>query len=419
MKWNAATSLAALAFCLVALSPAAAQDATVGTSDVMDEASRGESDTRDERKGEGQDGGSDGVAAVPGQILVVATRIKGQVDSSQPPIAVLDEASIASYGAGSLQELLAALAPQTGSGRGRGDGAPVVLLNGQRISGFRELRNFPTEAIRRVEVLPEEVALRYGYRADQRVVNFILKDTFTSLVSDTELRLPSGGGFSEWEQELTLTKIAGGNRINIAGRVDDASPLTEAERGIRQPVSGRVVSGDPDPARFRTLIADTKSARLNATLARSLGDGAGLSANLLIQRDDSRSLNIAFARPIFTFGDISKYHWTVAPKVYAYLEKTDNSDIPDYRGYVDLLVKFGKPDALELTATLRKGTKRAYGSAQLDATYMIARIFPRVGAFPHVQYFYGYGETLLEYDRNVDSQVRVGLTIVPYGTFFR
>lgn len=291
MKWNAATSLAALAFCLVTLSPAAAQDATVGTSDVMDEASRGESDSRDEREGSGQDSGIDGVAAVPGQILVVATRIKGQVDSSQPPIAVLDEASIASYGAGSLQELLAALAPQTGSGRGRGDGAPVVLLNGQRISGFRELRNFPTEAIRRVEVLPEEVALRYGYRADQRVVNFILKDSFTSLVSDTELRLPSGGGFSEWEQELTLTKIAGGNRINIAGRVDDASPLTEAERGIRQPVSGRVASGDPDPARFRTLVADTKSARLNATLARSLGDGAGLSANLLIQRDDSRSLN--------------------------------------------------------------------------------------------------------------------------------
>ncbi|HEX8055305.1 MAG TPA: hypothetical protein VF481_01485, partial [Novosphingobium sp.] len=46
------------------------------------------------------------------EILVVATRIKGQVEAPQAPILVLDEADIASYGADSLTDLLDQLSPQ-------------------------------------------------------------------------------------------------------------------------------------------------------------------------------------------------------------------------------------------------------------------------------------------------------------------
>ncbi|MCW1381199.1 TonB-dependent receptor [Novosphingobium sp. KCTC 2891] len=237
------------------------------------------------------DSNGDGVDDA-GEILVVATRLKGQVSSVQPPLVTLDEEEIASYGAGSIQELLSALAPQTGSGRGRGDGAPVVLLNGMRISGFREMRGLPPEAIRRVEVLPEEVALKYGYRPDQRVVNFILKDNFRSFGSETDLNLPGGGGYSDWKQELTLARIDNGARFNVTGTFEDQSPLTEGERGIVQAGgAGTAVTGDPVPADYRTLLADTRSAALNATLAKPLGGGAGLTVNALLQRDDSRSLN--------------------------------------------------------------------------------------------------------------------------------
>lgn len=227
-----------------------------------------------------------------GEILVVATRIRGQVSSVQPPIVTLDEEAIASYGAGSIQELLAALAPQTGSGRGRGDGAPVILLNGMRIANFREMRGLPPEAIRRVEVLPEEVALKFGYRPDQRVVNFILKDDFKSFGTESDLDLPGNGGYTGWEQEVTLARIDKGARLNVTASFEKQSPLTEAERGIVQTApAGSIVAGDPNAADYRTLLSDTTSAQLNATWAKPIGAGAGLTINGLIQRDEARSLN--------------------------------------------------------------------------------------------------------------------------------
>ncbi|MBX9885152.1 MAG: TonB-dependent receptor, partial [Novosphingobium sp.] len=234
-----------------------------------------------------------GDADPDGNIVVVATRVRGEVETTVPPIATLSEDDIAAYGAGSLQALLAALAPQTGSGRGRGDGAPSVLLNGLRIASFREIRSIPPEAIRRVDILPEEVALKYGFRPDQRVVNFILKDKFRSIGSETELKVPSAGGFTDLSEEATLTRIEKASRLNLTATAERRSPLTEAGRGIIQPAAGgtATVSGDPRSGDYRTLLADARSAVLNGTWAKSLGLGASLTLNGLVQRNDNRSLN--------------------------------------------------------------------------------------------------------------------------------
>ncbi|HMP57549.1 MAG TPA: hypothetical protein PKD92_13400, partial [Novosphingobium sp.] len=231
----------------------------------------------------------------PGEILVIATRLAGSVDAPQPPVMTLDEGDIASYGASSLADLIAAVGPQTGSGRGRGEGRPVILFNGQRIANFREMRNIPPEAIRRMEVLPEEVALRFGYQANQRVINFILKDNFASRSVDLEYKAPTRGGWAENEIEATLLKFGKSSRINLNAKAVDTSPLRESERAlIQEPGTLPTVAGDPDPARARTLIADSRELSLTGSWTGALGENGtagSLSLNGSIPRADSRSLS--------------------------------------------------------------------------------------------------------------------------------
>ena len=220
------------------------------------------------------------------EIVVLATRLKGQVDAAQPPIMTLNEGDIASYGASSLSDLITALSPQTGSGRGRGGGHPAILFNGQRISNFREMRNIPPEAIRRMEILPEEVALRFGFPPNQRVINFILKDNFASKSVDLEGNFPTRGGFAETEFEASLLKIDKASRFNLNVKAEDSSLLTEAERGVAQ-------QGAADQAQWRSLVGDSRTLTLNTSWSTALGEGGSqgsLSANAAVIHSDSRSL---------------------------------------------------------------------------------------------------------------------------------
>ena len=105
---------------------------------------------------------------------------RGSVVGDIPPQNILDSRDVRATGATSINDLLDALAPQIGSAQGRSGERPVLLLNGQRIASFREIRDIPPEAIERLEILPEEVALKYGYRADQKVVNIVLRQRFRS-----------------------------------------------------------------------------------------------------------------------------------------------------------------------------------------------------------------------------------------------
>ena len=146
------------------------------------------------------------------EIVVTAEVMRGQIDAPQPPVLELNEQDIAAYGAGSIAELMQALAPQTGSAGGRGGGFPVMLVNGVRISSFRELRSYPPEAIQKVEVFPEEVAQRYGYSPDQRVVNIILKRNFSSREVEATYGQPWEGDYSTNEIEATYLRLIGAAR---------------------------------------------------------------------------------------------------------------------------------------------------------------------------------------------------------------
>src|SRR5439155_15792632 len=136
-------------------------------------------------------------------------------------------------GATSISDLLEALAPQIGSVRGRGGGgAPVMLLNGQRVSGFRELRDIPTEAIVRVEILPEEVALKYGYSADQKVVNIVLRQRFRSTVAQVGATAATEGGYAAGSGDVTRLMIQKNGRTQFNLHATGNTMLTEAEGNI-------------------------------------------------------------------------------------------------------------------------------------------------------------------------------------------
>src|SRR6476659_95204 len=137
------------------------------------------------------------------EIVITGGRPRGSVVGDIPPEDTLDARDVRATGATNINALLDAIAPQIGSAQGRGAGRPVLLLNGQRISSFRELRDIPTEAIERVEILPEEVALKYGYSADQRVVNIVLRERFRSTVARLDGNMPTEGGYLGGLADLT------------------------------------------------------------------------------------------------------------------------------------------------------------------------------------------------------------------------
>src|SRR5574338_1413995 len=166
-------------------------------------------------------------------IVVTGQKPRGSGVGDIPPEKVLDARDVRATGATNITELLAALAPEIGSGRGRGGEQPVLLLNGQRISSFRELRDIPTEALVRVEILPEEVALKYGYRADQRVVNIILRERFRSTTARLDGETATEGGWTSGLADVTQLRIDKNVRTQFNLHAQGNGMLTEAERDIR------------------------------------------------------------------------------------------------------------------------------------------------------------------------------------------
>ena len=219
-----------------------------------------------------------------GEIVVTGVR-RGSVIGDIPPENELNARDIRATGATDITELLDALAPQIGSARGRGGERPVLLLNGQRISGFREIRDIPTEAISRVEILPEEVALKYGYRADQRVVNIVLRERFRSTVARLDGTTATEGGYLAGRADVSRLQIDKGSRLTANLRVEGNSALTEDERDIRLRDPDA-----PDDRPARTLIGSKNLVRGTTTLNKTVLGDVSATVNAEVEYNEGRSL---------------------------------------------------------------------------------------------------------------------------------
>ena len=224
------------------------------------------------------------------EIVVQGTRPRGSVVGDIPPQNILDSRDIRATGATSISDLLDALAPQIGSTQGRGGEQPVLLLNGQRIASFRELRDIPPEAIERVEILPEEVALKYGYRADQKVVNIVLRQRFRSTTANVSGAVASDGGYAAGSADLTRFMIEKNGRTTLNLHAEGNNLLTESERNIllsQAPPDGATTN---EELAARSLVGSRRDIRASGTFNRRVLGDVSATLNTELEHVDGKAL---------------------------------------------------------------------------------------------------------------------------------
>jgi hypothetical protein len=251
-------------------------------------------------------------------VVTAGQRLRGAVLGDIPPEETFNAADVRAFGVSSINELLAELAPQTESGRG---GSPVVLLNGRRISSMAEIRDIPAEAIQRVEILPEEVALKYGYTAEQKVVNIVLRQRFRANTAELGAAAPTAGGQTTEQLDASTLRLNRDGRLNLAAKLVHSDALLESDRDlIADPADSGGLGGDRSllprtdqasvNAVFNKALPNNVSATLNASGSFSrtsalLGDRGGLGALEQNSRDLDGHLGFTLD------GDAKKWRWSL------------------------------------------------------------------------------------------------------------
>lgn len=210
------------------------------------------------------------------EIVVTGARERGAVIGDVKPLQQFDAGDVRALGVSSVNDLLTELGPQVQSASGR---PPVLLLEGHRISSPQEIGSLPSEAIQRVDVLPEEVGLRYGYGSDQRVVNIVLRQRFRAFNAEVNARIPTAGGGKGGNAELGYLSIRNGKRFNTSIEVRPQERLLETERGLNGVDSA-----------FRTLTASDTQLTINSTYHHPLGPRVAGTINGEITTDQQDSL---------------------------------------------------------------------------------------------------------------------------------
>lgn len=126
----------------------------------------------------------------------------------------------------------------------------------------------------------------------------------------------------------------------------------------------------------------------------------------------SRSLNVVYLRPVFAFGNLERWHLLVIPELQAYVDSLeDNDDLDDYRGYGQLRVVLGRNNGPSLMVSTWGGKDFDHSTVQLDLTVPLRTKLLNFETYLLVQYFNGYGESLLSY-REQSEAIRAGVSFV-------
>ncbi|WP_370030480.1 hypothetical protein [Qipengyuania mesophila] len=207
-------------------------------------------------------------AEAPGDgrpIVVTGRDLRGTVPTDVPPLVEIDEDQIAALAASTIGELLRLLSGEAGN-------APLVLVNGKRIASLSSIDAFPPEAVRRIEILPEELALRFGFPGDRKVLNLILRERFGAVTTEGQLGAATEGGRGIYRGDLGYARVVSSRRWSLSGYLERRDSLDEAQRPIPR-----------GEGRFRTLLSQSDRARIGASWA--MESDAGVSFDLATTLD--------------------------------------------------------------------------------------------------------------------------------------
>jgi len=127
----------------------------------------------------------------------------------------------------------------------------------------------------------------------------------------------------------------------------------------------------------------------------------------------SRGWNTVYIEPTFYYrwgsgargGLIEGGELSIAPRFwYPFLREDNNSDIIDYYGYGELVVKYTTGRG-QVALIGRKGAKGARGNVQIDVSY---RFLKQSNLSGYLQFWSGDGESLLNYNKEA-TRVLVGI----------
>ena len=266
-------------------------------------------------------------------IVVTGRAPRGSVVGDIPPVDVLHTRDVRATGATNFDELLEAIAPEIGTVGNSSSARPIVLLNGRRVSSYRELRDIPIEAITRVDIMPEEVALKYGYAPNQKVVNIVLRDDFKSTVGQLSGNTASRDGNTGGSGDLTRLQIGKNERTTINAHAGGDDILTGSQRSIVQqqydvsgigdtvfvaPLELRVRAG----ATVNRELSNDAQATYNAEVDHSRGHSlSGLSEQLPAELNRDTTIDSIHLGGVLN-GDSGQWHWSLVGNGDAQRENT-------------------------------------------------------------------------------------------------
>jgi hypothetical protein len=160
-----------------------------------------------------------------------------------------------------------------------------VLINGH-LAGQVEFDNLPREAIERVEVLPETVALQYGFSENQRVLNFILREHYRAVPARATESGATDGGAQWTALDASVVHLDDEARITLLGTYRENSWLRESDRGIE-------LADSFD----RTLLPTRTDAKVATTLSHPI---LGVSSSL------EASVELASTQSLQGIGDLNR-----------------------------------------------------------------------------------------------------------------